>query len=163
MVFFNVSLAMGIPPPQTLAAEAITATSAKLNGQAIPSTASQVTTDPQVPVFLIYKANLQPLPENTQVIATTPTSVIYPIQSNVPFSAIASGLQCGTAYSYAAGLSLHGGTQYDVPLQFTTLPCVPTPPPAPQPIPTLSEWAQLMMMLAMIATAGFYGWRMKQR
>ncbi len=36
----------------------------------------------------------------------------------------------------------------------------PTPP---QPIPTLSEWAQIMMMLAMIATAGFYGWRMKQR
>jgi IPTL-CTERM motif len=33
----------------------------------------------------------------------------------------------------------------------------------PQPIPTLSEWAQILMMLAMIATAGFYGWRMKQR
>ncbi len=33
----------------------------------------------------------------------------------------------------------------------------------PQPIPTLSEWAQIMMMLSMIATAGFYGWRMKQR
>jgi hypothetical protein len=39
----------------------------------------------------------------------------------------------------------------------------PTPPPAPQPIPTLSEWAQVMMMLAMIATAGFYVWRKKQR
>jgi ubiquitin len=37
------------------------------------------------------------------------------------------------------------------------------PPPTPQPIPTLSEWAQIMMMLMMIATAGFYGWRMKQR
>ncbi len=35
--------------------------------------------------------------------------------------------------------------------------------PAPNPIPTLSEWARIMMMLAMIATAGFYGWRMKQR
>ncbi len=33
----------------------------------------------------------------------------------------------------------------------------------PQPIPTLSEWAQIMMMLMMIATAGFFGWRMKQR
>jgi hypothetical protein len=32
----------------------------------------------------------------------------------------------------------------------------------PNPIPTLSEWAQIMMMLAMIATAGFYGWRIKQ-
>ncbi len=38
-----------------------------------------------------------------------------------------------------------------------------TAPTPPQPIPTLSEWAQIMMMLAMIATAGFYGWRMKQR
>jgi hypothetical protein len=39
-----------------------------------------------------------------------------------------------------------------------------TAPPAPSnPIPTLSEWAQIMMMLIMIATAGFYGWRMKQR
>ncbi len=38
----------------------------------------------------------------------------------------------------------------------------PAPPPV-NPIPTLSEWAQIMMMLAMIATAGFYGWRMKQR
>jgi hypothetical protein len=35
--------------------------------------------------------------------------------------------------------------------------------PPTQPIPTLSEWAQIIMMLAMIATAGFYGWRMKQR
>lgn len=36
------------------------------------------------------------------------------------------------------------------------------PPPPPNPIPTLSELAQVMMMLAMIATAGFYGWRMKR-
>jgi hypothetical protein len=33
----------------------------------------------------------------------------------------------------------------------------------PNPIPTLSELSQIMMMLLMIATAGFYGWRMKQR
>jgi hypothetical protein len=39
----------------------------------------------------------------------------------------------------------------------------PTPPTPPRPIPTLTEWAQAVMMLAMIATAGFYGWRMKQR
>jgi hypothetical protein len=37
------------------------------------------------------------------------------------------------------------------------------PSPVPQPLPTLSEWAQIMMMFLMIATAGFYGWRMKQR
>ncbi len=40
--------------------------------------------------------------------------------------------------------------------------CANNPAPA-QPIPTLSEWAQILMMLMMIATAGFYGWRMKQR
>ena len=39
---------------------------------------------------------------------------------------------------------------------------VNSPVPPPQPIPTLSEWARIMMMLAMIATAGLYGWRMKQ-
>ena len=39
----------------------------------------------------------------------------------------------------------------------------PNPPVPPQPIPTLSEWAQIVMMLIMIATAGFYGWRMKQQ
>jgi len=42
-------------------------------------------------------------------------------------------------------------------------PTPPTPPAPPQPIPMLTEWGQIMMMLAMIATAGFYGWRMKQR
>lgn len=33
----------------------------------------------------------------------------------------------------------------------------------PQPIPTLSEWAQIIMVLAMITTAGLYGWRLKYR
>lgn len=35
--------------------------------------------------------------------------------------------------------------------------------PVPVSVPALGEWAQFMMMLAMIATAGFYGWRIKQR
>lgn len=39
----------------------------------------------------------------------------------------------------------------------------PNPPPKPSnPIPTLSEWAQIVMMLMMIATAGWYGWRVKR-
>ena len=38
-----------------------------------------------------------------------------------------------------------------------------SPPTPPNPIPTLSEWAQIMMMFMMIATVGFYGWRMNQR
>lgn len=36
-------------------------------------------------------------------------------------------------------------------------------PRPPNPIPTLNEWAQILMMFLMIATAGFYGRRMKQR
>jgi IPTL-CTERM motif len=36
-------------------------------------------------------------------------------------------------------------------------------PPAPNPIPTLSEWAQIAMMLMMIAAAGWYMRGMKQR
>lgn len=38
----------------------------------------------------------------------------------------------------------------------------PGPPTPSQPIPTLTKWAQIMMMLVMLATAGLYGWRMKQ-
>ena len=35
--------------------------------------------------------------------------------------------------------------------------------PTPAPIPTLSEWAEIMMMFLMIVTVGLYGRRLKQR
>ena len=35
--------------------------------------------------------------------------------------------------------------------------------PSPAPIPTLSEWAEIMMMLLMILTVGWYGRRLNQR
>ena len=38
-----------------------------------------------------------------------------------------------------------------------------TAAPLPNPIPTLSEWAQMAMMLMMLVTAGWYVKRMKQR
>ena len=44
--------------------------------------------------------------------------------------------------------------------QTTTVTLTASAPP-PNPIPTLGEWAQVMMMFMMIATAGFYGWRLK--
>lgn len=47
--------------------------------------------------------------------------------------------------------------------QFLNLVVGPIPPTPPNPIPTLGVWAQLLMMFMMIATAGLYGWRMKQR
>lgn len=47
-------------------------------------------------------------------------------------------------------------------MKLTTLACPPSLTP-PSPIPALSELAKIIMMLLMIATVGFYGWRMKQR
>ena len=38
-----------------------------------------------------------------------------------------------------------------------------TQDPSPAPIPTLSEWAKIMMMFLMILTVGWYGRRLKQR
>ncbi|NBS16480.1 MAG: IPTL-CTERM sorting domain-containing protein [Gammaproteobacteria bacterium] len=35
--------------------------------------------------------------------------------------------------------------------------------PSPAPIPTLSEWAEIMMMFLMILTVGWYGRRLNQR
>ena len=37
---------------------------------------------------------------------------------------------------------------------------LPSPEPPPQPVPTLSEWAQFIMMLMMIGTVGWYTRRM---
>ena len=39
-------------------------------------------------------------------------------------------------------------------------PLPPTPSPSPEPIPTLSEWAQFIMILMMIGTVGWYTRRM---
>jgi hypothetical protein len=41
-------------------------------------------------------------------------------------------------------------------------PAVSSVTPSPAPIPTLSEWAQIMMMFLMIVTVGWYGRRLKQ-
>jgi IPTL-CTERM motif len=64
----------------------------------------------------------------------------------------------------AAGLcAVQDSTCYSYDLGSGPATLTSSTPPTPQPIPTLSEWAQIVMMLAMIATAGFYGWRMKPR
>ena len=41
-------------------------------------------------------------------------------------------------------------------------PAVSSVTPSPEPIPTLSEWALIMMMFLMIVTVGWYGRRLKQ-
>ena len=70
-----------------------------------------------------------------------------------------TNLTAGKSYTCTVSASDTGGTSTSA----ASAAAIPLAPPTPQPIPTLSEWAQIMMMLAMIATAGFYGWRMKQR
>lgn len=258
---------MGIPAPETLVADAVTATEARLNGAAVPS------------ISPVYDAHLslyfklgKTSPPDEQTITAVPASVTYPIYQNVPFSAMATNLSCGTEYYYQAFAATEDDSTGGEILNLTTLTCPPTissinptsgstaggtevtiqgsnlcprvttinaqvtaqdveypqvtiggsvcnvtscsgpvltgsvqaqnghdseiacttgpraagtvdvvvtteggtgtledgftyqaPPAPPNPIPTLSEWAQIVMMLAMIATSGLYGWRMKQR
>jgi hypothetical protein len=78
--------------------------------------------------------------------------------SVVSATSITCSTPAGTAGTASVLVTTPGGTN-----AANTLFTYTAPPTPPQPIPTLSEWAQIMMMLAMIATAGFYGWRMKQR
>jgi hypothetical protein len=71
-----------------------------------------------------------------------------------------TNLTAGKSYTCTVSATDTGGTSISI----ASAAAIPLAPPTPpNPIPTLSEWAQIMMMLAMIATAGFYGWRMKQR
>jgi len=83
--------------------------------------------------------------------------VQLPIPNKLPLSD--SGLTLGLLRKTASVEVTVGGQTNAANTLFTYT----APPAPPQPIPTLSEWAQIMMMLAMLATAGFYGWRMKQR
>jgi hypothetical protein len=80
---------------------------------------------------------------------------VYP-QTNCTIN----GLTNGVMYTFTVVASNTGGNSA---ASATTTPITPTPTPSPAPIPTLSEWAKIMMMFLMIATVGFYGWRMKQR
>jgi hypothetical protein len=70
-----------------------------------------------------------------------------------------NNLTGGKSYTCTVSASDTGGTSTSA----ASAAAIPLAPPTPQAIPTLSEWTQIVMMLAMIATAGFYGWRMKQR
>jgi hypothetical protein len=86
---------------------------------------------------------------NILTLTNTATSmVVSPIVGGY---CVLDGINCGSG-------SVPVGFAYNV-----TLTGAPTPPAPSNTIPTLSEWAQIMMMLAMIVTAGLYGWRMKQR
>ncbi|TSA04722.1 MAG: IPTL-CTERM sorting domain-containing protein [Methylococcus sp.] len=65
------------------------------------------------------------------------------------------GLTVNTyTYTWGSGLTADSLTLY-----IGTTP----PTPSPAPIPTLSEWAQIIMMFLMILTVGWYGRRLKQR
>lgn len=158
LYFLNVgaATALGIPAPATLAAEAITANQARLNGAAISDTGQTVN------VLTYFNLGTTSPPTDREILAT-PSSVSYPLVADVPFSVLVTDLNCETRYFYRAGLRTEGVFAFlkegEI-REFTTQSCSPTPP---QPIPTLSKWAQIMMMFLMIATAGFCGWRIKQR
>ena len=72
---------------------------------------------------------------------------------------IVTGTTAGKSYSCVVTGSDGSGTSSPATSNVVT----PTEPPAPAPIPTLSEWAKIMMMFLMIATVGWYGRRLKQR
>jgi hypothetical protein len=68
-------------------------------------------------------------------------------------------------WSYYSAFGLTSDTLLSVkPINLAQPKSCSTEPPTPSnPIPTIGEWAQITMMLAMFAAAGFYGWRTKRR
>jgi hypothetical protein len=74
---------------------------------------------------------------------------------------VVTGLSNGKNYTCTVTANGPGGSS---PSSLASSVVIPNmPPPPSNPIPTLSDWAKIMMMLAMIATAGLYGWRIKQQ
>lgn len=156
-------MALGIPAPTTLAAEAITANQARLRATALSDTNETET------VFTFFRigttappADINAWSYDSEVLAT-PDTVVYPLTNDVPFSAMATNLTCETRYYYQAGLRTAGPivlSQRGNVLDFTTQPCSAPPP---NPIPTLNDRAQILMMLALILMGGLYRWNRNSR
>ena len=71
-----------------------------------------------------------------------------------------SNLTAGKSYTCTVSAADGAGTS---PPSAPSAATIPLPPPIPaNPIPTLSEWAQITMMFMMIATVGVYRWRMRR-
>ena len=146
--FSNIASSNGIPPPETLAAEAISASQERLNAIALASGHSVSYT------ASFYYGVSQPFVQ----VAASPAIINYPIFSNVSFNATVSNLQCGTTYQYFAYQeqtdnpynNYHGDT-----LSFTTAAC-------PVPIPSLSEWTLLILALVVMSVIGWH-FRNQQR
>ena len=123
LICISTSVALGIPAPETLVAEAITAHQARLNGAAIADT------DPAhgVTVFTYFKIGTSSPPTDNEILAT-PESVIYPTAVDVPFSAMAVSLDCGTRYYYQSGVRTAGPFvlfKEGAIVEFTTPGCAP--------------------------------------
>jgi hypothetical protein len=71
-----------------------------------------------------------------------------------------NGLTNGVPYTFTVVASNTGGNSA---ASATTTPITPAPPPAPNPIPTLGEWAKIVMMLMMIGAAGWQTRRVIRR
>jgi len=118
-------------------------------------------------VSLVNYATSNPAIDNT-AFPNTPASYFWSSTVYAPDPAsvrYVSFLEGGTnAFNSARSSNYHvrlvrSGQSFGA---FDGLAPAPAPSP-PNPIPTLSEWAQSMMILLLIVTAGFYGWRMKPR
>ena len=73
------------------------------------------------------------------------------------------GLTPGASYACSVAAS-DASNQSSVSVAASNGEVVPAPLPIPSnPIPALSEWAQMAMMLIMLVTAGWYGRKMKQQ
>ncbi len=86
---------------------------------------------------------------------TGPGALVCTITGNVLTVSGGSGTCLITAIQPPSGGYTESTTSFNV--------AVAASNPDPRPIPTLSEWAQIMMMFLMIATVGFAGWRLKPR
>jgi hypothetical protein len=119
-----------------------------LNGISTRLTSSSPNSDPFIVLY-----------NGSNTVGSPVVGVDYSNLTNVPSTANATlyGGDCSLLQNINDCIGIN-------PSGSTYTPLIGSFVPAPtNPIPTLSEWAQILMMLAMIATAGFYGWRMKQR
>jgi hypothetical protein len=122
----------------TSAASNVTQTSAQLNGSIF------VGADPTYVLGFLFGQTNPPL----NALPASPASVSNTQQfQTVPFSYETTGLACNTTYYFQSLMNYTTAIEYGAVDSFQTLPCS---------IPTLSEWAQLMLALMVMTVIGLH-------
>jgi hypothetical protein len=127
-----------------------------------PFLAYEITDDPASPLFSVYgtvngPGTLSPQPTPPNMMAYVRWSIAY---SNVwEFAVTGSDADSATCY-YWSPITLAPGATIAVTQYITTAIEVIGPPPAPRPIPTMSEWGMIIMALIL---AGSAIWMMRRR